>query len=252
MRRFALASGMLVAIGGLVFSWPGGLRGADPASRSTASPGAGGTPVLCGRPVSHWGAATASGVRIDLQRIEETAADGTPSPSPVPGARLLSAEIQLSNQGDRSVTVALTDFTLTTCDGRRFTAIPGRRQPALSLGALTTGSSRSGWVTFALPPDAAPARLAIAINRSDQVGARVEFELVIPGPRSDSTTCGAKTSRNGAAGGDAVGGDAVGGSGANGGDAVGGDAVGGNGGNGGDAAAGQATSQAGGACPPSG
>jgi hypothetical protein len=152
------------------------------------TPGAGeavtaGTPVNCGDPVTSWGAATASDVRVDLLAFDEPATVTEAAPS---GSHYAAFELEIENQGSAPIVYRPVDFVVTDCLGNEYEATLPGVEPAVGEGELAPGASIRGWVTVLVPDGVQLALFQYNIQESDRTGANVQFILVHPA-ESDAT-----------------------------------------------------------------
>lgn len=73
-------------------------------------------------------------------------------PTAPAGTSYLTVNVQIEVRGPTPVEVALTDFWVTTIDGRAWAPVL-RRQPPLRLGQANASAPASGWLTFLLPAE---------------------------------------------------------------------------------------------------
>jgi len=176
------------------------------------------TPIACGQLVTNFngGAATADDVTLDVLQTRSN----VPLTPPGADVEAFAVEVSITNASDAPLPISMPDFRLTACDGRIYGAVRGGAAPAIVDDEVVAGDQTRGWITFALPRGAQPARFDYHLPSGGRLGQRLTTE---DGGVSGGVTQGCA----GAPGADAVGANATGGDGADGGDAVGGDAVGG-------------------------
>jgi hypothetical protein len=137
-----------------------------------------GTPVDCGRPVTSWGSAVASDVRIQLRAVnDDVPFNDTPSPTP-PGG-LTVVDLEIANLGADSVRIDPADVTIHTCAGEEVHPSESQAASAIGLGTIAPGESRGGTLSFALAPDDQALLIVIEIEEEARTGARVECDLVV-------------------------------------------------------------------------
>ena len=102
-------------------------------------------------------------------------------PAPPSNMEYFTVQTQIVVTGQTEVVIALTDFWITTFDGRSWTPIPGR-SPALLAGSVVIGAPSSGWLTFMVPKDQPTIQLTWRIRTRQSLSGQdnVEQTMVIP------------------------------------------------------------------------
>jgi hypothetical protein len=120
-------------------------------------------------------------VLVTITGFERPWASGPSLPPPSSGMDYLAVEAQIEVVGPTEVVVALTDFWVSTFDGRSWSPLPGR-VPALVAGSVANGTPSRGWLTFMLPQDQPALQLTWRIRTRQPLNAQntPEQTLVIP------------------------------------------------------------------------
>ena len=151
---------------GLVTIGPGGLvpPGAEVTGSSSGSPVGGDTIV-----------------QLNIVGLDRPWQAGGVLPAPANNMEYLTVQPQIVVTGQTEVVIALTDFWISTFDGRSWTPIPGR-SPALLAGSVVIGAPASGWLTFQVPRDQPALQLTWRIRTRQSLTGQdnVEQTLVIP------------------------------------------------------------------------
>jgi hypothetical protein len=102
-------------------------------------------------------------------------------PRPSNDLEYLTVETHIEVHGQTEVVIALTDFWVSTFDGRSWTPLPGRA-PALVAGSAVVGAPSRGWMTFMIPKDQPALQLTWRIRTRQPLTTqgRAEQTLVIP------------------------------------------------------------------------
>jgi hypothetical protein len=145
---------------------PGGMvpPGAEVTGSSSGSPVAGDTIV-----------------QMNIVGLDRPWNSGGTLPTPPNTMEYFTVQPQIVVTGQTEVVIALTDFWITTFDGRSWTPIPGR-SPALLAGSVVVGAPSSGWLTFLIPKDQPTMQLTWRIRTRQSLSGQgnVEQTLVIP------------------------------------------------------------------------
>jgi hypothetical protein len=102
-------------------------------------------------------------------------------PAPAANMEYMTVETQIEAVGHTEVAIALTDFWVSTFDGRSWTPVSGRG-PSLQPGAVVIGTPARGWLTFMLPRDQPALQITWRIRTRQPLSGQgnVEQTLVIP------------------------------------------------------------------------
>ena len=162
---------------------PAALPGTDPvaANVSGVPAGTGGT----GAEVT--GSSSGSPVQGDTIVITTVTAIDRPwayagaAPRPPDGMEYDTVNLQIAVTGPTQVVVALTDFWISTFDGRSWSPVTGRG-PSLQPGNIQSGTPVTGWLTFMIPTNQPALQLTwrIRTNQSLDTQGNTDQTLVIP------------------------------------------------------------------------
>lgn len=162
---------------------PAGLPGRDPV---VALPGMAGA-VAVGPPGAEVTGGS-SGSPIPGDTIVNFTVSGVDRPWLAPGgSRLpvgmeyLTVEIQIDVNGQTEVVLALTDFWVSTFDGRSWTPVSGRT-PAIQPGTIALGTPARGWLTFMVPADQPALQLSWRLRTTQSLATQSNQDqtLVVP------------------------------------------------------------------------
>ncbi len=97
------------------------------------------------------------------------------------GMEYLTVETQIDVSGQTELTLALSDFWVTTFDGRSWAPILGRT-PGLPTGIVPFSSSRRGWLTFMVPANQPAIQLNWRVRTNELVTTQTSLDqtLVVP------------------------------------------------------------------------
>jgi uncharacterized membrane protein YgcG len=103
------------------------------------------------------------------------------APRPPDGMEYLTVDPQISVAGPTQVVVALTDFWVSTFDGRSWSPVAGRA-PSLQPGPIAAGTPVHGWLTFMIPTDQPALQLTWRLRTSQSLSTQGDTDqtLVIP------------------------------------------------------------------------
>jgi hypothetical protein len=106
---------------------------------------------------------------------------GGSAPRPPVGMEYLTAEVEIDVHGQTEVTLATTDFWLSTFDGRSWSPVLGR-SPAVPTGSVVFGVPSRGWLTFLIPVDQPALQVTWRIRTTESLSSQgnVDQTIVIP------------------------------------------------------------------------
>ena len=115
-------------------------------------------------------------------------------PTPPSNMEYLTVQTQIVVTGQTEVVIALTDFWITTFDGRSWTPIPGR-SPALLAGSVVVGAPSCGWLTFLVPKDQPAIQLTWRIRTRQSLTGQGNVEQTLVIPLTIGATASARSAR---------------------------------------------------------
>jgi len=120
-------------------------------------------------------------VMMTITGLDRPWAAGGSLPRPPNDLEYLTVETHIEVHGQTEVVIALTDFWVSTFDGRSWTPLPGRR-PVLLAGSVVVGAPSRGWMTFMIAKDQPALQLTWRIRTRQPLNAQgsAEQTLVIP------------------------------------------------------------------------
>lgn len=142
-----------------------GTDSSDVTSSQTTTSNAGGGAVAT---VSLGGTTTVNGIRIQARQVQDPAVGPRPAGD---GDRLVGVEVEIGNDSGDDLRYDVTHFRLADDDGQEWQATCGGLEPAVASGEVDAGDSVTGWVTFAIPAEAAAARFTYLVGGSERVRA---------------------------------------------------------------------------------
>jgi len=144
---------------------PGGTEASGVTSSQATTSNANGGAVAT---VSLGGTTTVNGIRIRALQVQDPADGPRPASD---GDRLVAVEIEIGNDTGDDLRYDVTHFRLAGDDGEEWQATCGGLDPAVASGEVDPGESVTGWVTFAIPAEAAATRFTYLVGGSDRVRA---------------------------------------------------------------------------------
>lgn len=103
------------------------------------------------------------------------------APRPPAGMEYLTVDPTITVDGPTQVPIALTDFWISTFDGRSWSPVSGR-SPSLQPGTIASGVPVHGWLTFMIPTDQPALQLTWRLRTSQSLSDQGDSDqtLVIP------------------------------------------------------------------------
>lgn len=120
-------------------------------------------------------------VILAVSGLERPWEAGSGLPRPNQGMEYLTVETQIEVNGATEVEIALSDFWVSTFDGRSWSPLPGR-SPTMLSGVVPSGATARGWLTFMIPQDQPALQLTWRLRTVQPLGAQGNLDqtLVVP------------------------------------------------------------------------
>ncbi len=172
---------------------PAVLPGREPPGAPTGSAGPGGIAAPGAEVTGSSSAPTVAGdtiVLLTINGLERPWATGGSVPRPPDRMEYLTVEVQIDVAGQSQAIVALTDFWVSTLDGRSWSPVTGRT-PALQPGPVRIGVPARGWLTFQVPMDQPALQLTWRLRTSQDLSSQGGSDQTIVIPLTAGATASA-------------------------------------------------------------